>query len=428
MRRKSRWNRLLPVIPALLLLCLGAAAAGELGIGRGDYAPAKMPSGHGVPGDGAGRETDGGTVQEDGGTAQEDGGKALAGQERPSLVIEAESKAAGNPSAAGADGETGEGKAGTDGGASLLFAGDVLLSDHVLTAYDRAGNIGGVLDEAVRQEIDQADIFMVNQEFPFSERGTAAADKQFTFRLPLSRVPVMNEMGVDIVTLANNHALDFGTDALMDTCAALDAAGILHVGAGADWEEAKGLKVMERGGLRFGFLGVSRVIPVANWAAGSKTPGMFTTYDITVPQVLEEIEKASKACDFLTVYVHWGVERETEPEEYQRALGKKYIDAGADLVVGAHPHVLQGIEFYGGKPIIYSLGNFVFGSSIPKTMLLEVDVAEDGAASLRLFPCTSSGGYTRAVSDPAAVQNCFSEMEDMSFGVSVDAEGRVTPR
>ena len=109
----------------------------------------------------------------------------------------------------------------------LLFAGDVYLSDHVLNAYDKAGGIHGVLDEGIREEIAASDIFMVNQEFPFTERGTAAADKQFTFRLPPERMQVMNDMGIDIVTLANNHILDFGPEGLLDSMDALDEAANL---------------------------------------------------------------------------------------------------------------------------------------------------------------------------------------------------------
>ncbi len=302
----------------------------------------------------------------------EPGGEMTAEETGAPLVIDLGTDGTGGGDSSGEDAA---GEAAGDSSTRLLFAGDVLLSDHVLNAYDRAGGIHGVVDEAIRQTVGQADIFMANQEFPFSERGTAAEDKQFTFRLPLSRVPMMNELGLDLVTLANNHALDFGTDALLDTCAALDGAGILRVGAGANLDEARAPVFIEKNGIRFGFIGVSRVIPEGGWAAGASRPGMFTTYDNNLPQVLEEIETARGLCDYLIVYVHWGIERNTSPEEYQRILGQKYIDAGADMVIGSHPHVLQGIEYYNGCPIVYSLGNFVFGSSIPKTMLLEAEFA-----------------------------------------------------
>ena len=109
---------------------------------------------------------------------------------------------------------------------------------------------------------------------------------------------------------------------------------------------------------------------------------------------VKAIREARDACDYLVVYVHWGVEREETPKDYQRAMGRAYIDAGADLVVGSHPHVLQPVEEYNGKTIVYSLGNFVFGSSIPNTALLKVVWGGNGA-DVSLIPCTSSGGYTK---------------------------------
>lgn len=308
---------------------------------------------------------------------------------------------------------------------SLLFAGDVLLSDHVTNAYDRAGGISGVLSQGILDEIEKSDIFMVNEEFPFSERGTQAGDKQFTFRLSPSRVSMMNEMGIDIVTLANNHALDFGTDALLDTLTTLDGAGIKRVGAGANIDEAKKLEIIETKGMRVGFLGASRVIPVSGWNAGTDTPGMLTTYDPAI--LLREIKKAREECDYLVVYVHWGIERAERPEEYQRLLGKQYIDAGADIVVGSHPHVLQGLEYYNGKPIIYSLGNFVFGSSIPRTAMLKVKVAE-GNTSLSLVPCTSSAGYTQTLEAGSKITEFGQYMTGISYGVTVTPEGEVVPQ
>lgn len=276
---------------------------------------------------------------------------------------------------------------------TLLFAGDVYLSPHVLNAYDKAGGIHGVLDEGIRAEIDAADIFMVNQEFPFTERGTQAADKQYTFRLPHDRLHIMNEMGIDIVTLANNHILDFGPEGITDSIAALNEAGIKYVGAGEDLEEAKKLEIIEVGGRKIGFIGTSRVYMATSWAAGENHPGVFSTYDPTLP--IEEIKKADELVDYLVVYVHWGIERNTQPEKYQRVMGQQYIDAGADIVIGSHPHVLQPLEFYNEKPIMFSMGNFVFGSSIPSTELLKIEISAEGEMNVTEIPCTSSGGYTK---------------------------------
>ena len=328
----------------------------------------------------------------------------------------------------------------------LLFSGDIYLSDHVLNAYDRAGDISGVLDDGYRSLIGEADYFAANQEFPFSSRGQQAPDKQYTFRLPESRVSLMNEIGVDLVTLANNHALDFGTDALLDTVSALDQAGILHVGAGADSEAARQPAIVDVNGVRVGFIGASRVIPVASWTAGASSPGMLTAYDPAL--LVQTIQETRPLCDYLVVLIHWGVERAEMPVDHQTSLGRQCIDAGADLVVGSHPHVLQGIEYYRGKPIVYSLGNFIFGSSIPRTALLEVSLTPQEAssdasqnspqdasrdanvsldASLTLHPGTSSGGFTRMVTEPAKKEEFFQYIEGISFDISIDESGAVTP-
>lgn len=306
----------------------------------------------------------------------------------------------------------------------MVFSGDIYFSSHVLAAYDNAGGIHGVLDEAYRGEIDRADIFMANQEFPFSDRGTPAKDKQFTFRLPPERVSMMQELGVDIVTIANNHTLDYGTDALTDTCTTLENAGILYVGAGANMERAKKLETIEVRGRTIGFLAGSRVFPESSWVANSKKPGMVSGYDPAV--LLQEIEKAGEYCDYLVVYMHWGIEKDDKPQEYQRTLGKQLIDAGADLVIGSHPHVLQGIEYYQGKPIVYSLGNFIFGSSIPKTALLRADIdLEQNSVNLSLVPGTSGAGYTKTLTDPGKVNEFYQYMQGISFGVTVDESGNV---
>lgn len=307
---------------------------------------------------------------------------------------------------------------------SLLFAGDIYLSSHVLNAYDKAGGIAGILGERLRTEIADADFFVANQEFSYSDRGTQMADKEFTFRLPSSRVHILQEIGTDLVTLANNHILDFGREAMLDNCMLLDQAGILRIGAGADLEEAKRPETVEIKGRRIGFLGASRVIPEGGWTAGASRPGVLATYDPAI--LIKEIEELRKRCDYLVVYVHWGIERETKPQEYQRTMAKQYIDAGADLVVGSHPHVLQGIEYYKGKPILYSLGNFVFGSVIPETMLVKVGLSPDGKTTLKLVPAVSSAGYTRGMED-AKHAEFFQRIQALSDGVTVDAEGNVFP-
>ena len=344
--------------------------------------------------------------------------------EKASLPAEMEQMAVQTEPSAVYQEETSAGWPEPEEAVTLLFAGDVLLSDHVLNAYQSGGGITGVVDQNLLEEIQKADLFMVNEEFPFSTRGEAAPDKQYTFRLPPERVSIFQEMGIDLVTLANNHALDFGTDALVDTLDTLNGAGISHVGAGRNLEEAKKPVIVELQGKTIGFLGASRLIPETSWNASSSKPAMLVTYDPSM--TIQEIEKLDQNCDYVVVYVHWGIERAEHPEEYQRAMGKQYIDAGADLVVGSHPHVLQGIEYYKGKPIIYSLGNFVFGSSIPRTALLKAELGS-GQEKLTLIPGTSGAGYTRALTEDGEKEEFYSYITGISYGVTIDEQGEVQP-
>jgi len=272
----------------------------------------------------------------------------------------------------------------------LCFAGDILLSDHVLNAYDKGG-ISGILDDTLLKTAREADIFMANEEFPFGTKGTAA-DKQYTFRVDPKRAAIFRELGIDIVSLANNHSLDFGRDALQETFDTLDANGILYAGAGKNLSRAEELQVIEVKGKKIGFLAASRVIPEGGWGAGSSTSGLFTTYD--PKELVKQIKESKTKCDFTVVYVHWGVERKTEPESYQVSLSRQYVDAGANLVIGSHPHVLQPIVFYKNVPVAYSLGNFLFGSSIPSTELLCADIMPDNSVSVSIIPGKGSAGKT----------------------------------
>lgn len=331
-----------------------------------------------------------------------------------------ETDAAGDADTAGT-GAAAESTGAVKAAVRLLFAGDVYLSDHVLEAYDAAGGIDGVLSQGYQAEIQAADYFVTNEEFPFSTRGTPAPDKQFTFRVHPEKVKLMQEMGIDLVTLANNHALDYGRDAMLDTIDTLDRAGIRHVGAGKNLAEARKPAIVELNGRTFAFIGATRVYPEADWAAGTDSAGMFSAYDGGA-QLAEEVKAAKQQADYVIAYVHWGIEREETPNEVQKSIAHRLVDAGADLVVGAHPHVLQGIEYYQGVPIAYSLGNFVFGSSIPSTALLQADV-DDAGIRLRLIPGTSAAGYTRKLDDAEKIAAFYEKMRGLSSGVKIDEEG-----
>lgn len=312
-----------------------------------------------------------------------------------------------------------------DGAVTLVFAGDILLSQSMTNTYSKNNGEGivNVLSHKLVSEFNNADIAMVNQEFPFSTRGSKMPNKQYTFRTDPKYVSVFTDMGVDIVSLANNHTLDYGRDAFHDTFTVLDNAGIEYIGGGINLDRAKQAFTTEVEGKKITFLAASRVLPVGDWYAKDNKSGLFQTYDPT--QLCEEIKKAEKDSDFTVVYVHWGKEHHSMPENYQRNMAKQYIDAGADAVIGCHTHCLQGIEFYKGKPVVYSLGNFMFGNSIKSTMMYKLVINEDDSVTVNITPCKSISYKTYPLIDEAEKEKFFVEYQKICFNAQVDSNGDV---
>ncbi len=310
---------------------------------------------------------------------------------------------------------------------NIAFTGDILLADNLYTAYQSSG-ITGFISPAVASLLKDADITFVNEEFPFSNRGTPEANKEYTYCVPPERAQIFKDMGVDIVSISNNHILDYGQDALVDTFPTLDKYGIDYVGAGKDLDRAKQLVTYEVNGKTIGFLAASRVVPSESWYALNETenhaarPGVFTTYDDTA--LCEEIRKANEVCDFLIVYAHWGIERQEVAADYQRTLAYDYIDSGADLVIGSHPHVMQGMEFYKDVPIVYSMGNFLFSNYYSRTTVVTCTIKEDNSCSISFLPCGSQSYYTYE-SDENGVTEFYDFLNRVSFGVTFDSKGNM---
>lgn len=302
---------------------------------------------------------------------------------------------------------------------TLAFGGDVMFSDSFLQAYDQNG-ISAIADEDMLEQMQSADLFIFNEEFPFSLRGEPMADKQYTFRTDPKYVQIFKDLGTDLVTVANNHALDFGQDAFCDTLETLKEADIPFIGGGYNITEASAPAIMTVNGQTFAFLGATRVSPSGSWYATDSKPGLLQTYD---PERLNAaIQEADALYDHVIVFVHWGIERNETPEDYQRNLAKGYIQAGADLIVGCHPHVLQGFEYYEGVPIIYSLGNYLFGNRDGDTLLLQTVFSPEGDIDIQLIPCKRRSGVLRRIEQPSSL---YQHLTDLSFGVTVTEDGKL---
>ncbi|MEM6501482.1 MAG: CapA family protein [Cyanobacteria bacterium P01_C01_bin.89] len=253
---------------------------------------------------------------------------------------------------------------------TLLFGGDVTLSNFFETKV--RGDYGKTF--AKMPEYAQADVSMVNLENPLTTANTRRPGKSFNFKAKPESVEVLTSGGVDIVTLGNNHAMDYQGKGLSETMEHLEKAGIYAVGAGRDLKEARRPKIVDVKGKRIAYFGYYN----AYWHAA--TDGAPGTNPRDFDAIKADIEAVRDQVDWIVVNYHWGEENAHYPAGYQRNLAQFTIDHGADLIVGHHPHVLQGAEVYKGKAIIYSLGNFIFGGNSRRnyvTAALQVSLTGD---------------------------------------------------
>jgi len=241
----------------------------------------------------------------------------------------------------------------------LVFAGDIMLDD----GPGRTIAAGGDPLAPFAARLRDADFTIGNLECPIATGGQALANKIYTFRAHPRVLPLLKGR-FDALAVANNHSGDYGRAAFVETLGHLERAGIPYVGGGRDLAAAHAPLWVERGGLRIAILAYNEFKP-RSFEAGPDWPGVAWSED---SRVIAEIRAARAAgADLVIPFMHWGWEREAQPDERQRQLARAMIDAGADVVVGGHPHVTQGAEYYRGRLIVYSLGNFVFdGFSEPE--------------------------------------------------------------
>ncbi len=247
----------------------------------------------------------------------------------------------------------------------LMAVGDIMLDRGVKYMVDKHGKGDfNFVFENIKSQLLKADILFGNLEGPISSRGLRVGSI-YSFRfLPTSTLALKNA-GFDIVSIANNHMLDYQGVALQDTMLNLAGNGIDYVGAGKNESEAFSLKIKEIQGVKIGFLGFIGFGP-ASWKAGDDKTGMAWISQSDFEKVKEIIIKSKEQVDVLAVSLHTGIEYQPLPNGFQKDFSKMAIDAGADLVLGHHPHVIQPLEKYNNGWIIYSLGNFVFDQYFSK--------------------------------------------------------------
>ena len=238
---------------------------------------------------------------------------------------------------------------------TLYFVGDIMLTRGVESSVEKnfGGDYNKLFDNLV--EFRNADILFGNLEGDVSDVGNNVGSK-YSFRMNPAVLPALKNAGFSVVSFSNNHVGDWNMDAFKDTLSRLSSANILKTGAGMNKEDAETPAIIEKNGVRFGFISFSDVGP--DWLeAKTNNPGILLASD---PNFETIIQNAKTKCDVLIVSFHFGVEYELTHNNRQESLAHSAIDNGADMVVGGHPHVMEDIEEYKGKTIVYSLGNFIF--------------------------------------------------------------------
>ena len=310
---------------------------------------------------------------------------------------------------------------------SISLIGDILMDGSVKTYINKNGF--NYPWDNVREYFQNDDITIGNLETSITNKGTKWPNKQFNFRSNPKNIKAMEEAGVDIVSLSNNHSLDYGYDGLIDTLKHIDNSKIKRVGAGYNKKDAIKGTVVERNGITVGVLGFSRVVPDVKWYASGKRAGLVGAYDPHVQEVLDRVKEMKEEVDILVLAIHWGVERSDTPRKQEMDLAKKLVDSGVDIVMGHHPHVLQGIEIYKGKPIFYSLGNFVFGTSselTSNTMIAQVNLVEKNIDNIKIIPCEIVHGRPVPLHKEKRIAKInYLYKISKNFGTNIDENGLI---
>ena len=291
---------------------------------------------------------------------------------------------------------------------TVSIVGDISLADNweVMPQYDSRGQgVNGILSDEVLKIMRESDYMIANSEFTVSNRGTKIPGKMYTFRASPERLSIYGDMGVDLVTLANNHVYDFGPLAFSDMLDSFKAIKMPYIGAGRNLDEAKRPYYLTLpNGYRVAFVNATRA---EKWGidtpgATATTGGVLLCHDTT--EFINTIKEAKANSDYVVAIVHWGTEKSHRLEQVQKTTAQDYLNAGADIIVGGHAHTLQGIDYNAGKPIIYNLGDFIFNNGTEDTGILQIKFLADGGVKYYFLPGQQKDVYTTLLSGNARTQ------------------------
>jgi poly-gamma-glutamate synthesis protein (capsule biosynthesis protein) len=268
---------------------------------------------------------------------------------------------------------------------TIIGVGDIMLSGSAKPLLRKKGYDYSFGDNGLSKLIRNADLAFANLECPVTKGGNAFKDKEFVFRADPASIKAIRRAGFDMLSLANNHMMDYGVSGLTSTEEYCLKSGLACSGAGMDITKARRLSILKRKGITYGLLSYSMTFPSEFWATSGKAGTAYGERNA----VIEDVMNAKKEADVVIVSFHWGSELAVAPKGYQIEMAHTAIDYGADIIFGHHPHVPQPVEIYKGKPVFYSMGNYTFGSysrKTPVSFAAEIIMKKDRIYSVRLYP------------------------------------------
>lgn len=310
----------------------------------------------------------------------------------------------------------------------LSFIGDINFADGWYTTEYMERQENGLEDcisSELLQLMNQSDVMTVNNEFTYGENGTALHGKAYTFQAATSTAQNLELFGTDLVNLANNHVYDYGEEGLRKTMDAITSMGIPYVGAGENREEAEKIVYFVVNGRKIAIVSATEIERTTNFTkeATETSPGVLKM--LNPQRFIQVIEKADETSDYVIALTHWGTEGKVLYDNLEMMYAQKLVVAGADAIIGGHPHRLQGCGFVNGAPIAYSLGNFWFSTGNLYTTVAQIVIEADGTLRLQYVPCVQENLTTRLITNQEEREDFFDYLATISYDVGIDENGFV---
>ena len=315
----------------------------------------------------------------------------------------------------------------TVGQAEIALGGNLTLTEEGMTLgiYDQSGELKQMLSEELLNAMTQADVFFLNQECSISSEGEALEGKG-VLHANTDRMKILEGLGADVVSLGNEHAADFGQDALKENLELLKNAKIAAVGAGADANQAKQPVYLIVNGIKIGFTAASGVEDTFDLAAGEGKAGIQEYTD--TKQYEDVIREAAANCDYLIVYDHEGKGDTNNVEAYQKEHAAAFLEAGADLVLGGHSDRLQGMEYINGKPVVYSMGSVLTDGTSRYAGILKLTIKPEGLEQMEIVPAIQTEEKTEYLDAKEEQKKMCDAVAALCPNAVIDENGVITEK